>query len=51
MKDLELTDVECLHDRAEEAAHREEMRESFDVAVSRAVAALPVLLEYSPPYV
>ena len=51
VKDLELTDVECLHDRAEEAAHREEMRESFDVAVSRAVAALPVLLEYCTPYV
>lgn len=51
VSELGLTGVTCLHDRAEEAAHREELREQFDIAVSRAVASLPVLLEYCTPYV
>ena len=39
-----------VHARAEDGA-RGELRESFDYAVSRAVARLPVLLEYCLPYV
>ena len=40
-----------IHARAEEAARTAELREHFDCAVSRAVSYLPVLLEYSLPFV
>lgn len=43
--------VRCLHGRAEEDAHKPELREVFDVAVARAVASLPVLLEYCGGFV
>lgn len=48
---LGFDDVKCLHKRAEEMAREEEYRESYDIAVSRAVAELPTLLEYSMAFV
>lgn len=49
--ELGLTDVRCIHARAEEAARQKEYREQFDIAVSRAVARLPILAEYCLPFV
>lgn len=43
--------AECVHERAEEGGRRQEFREKYDIAVARAVAALPVLAEYCLPYV
>jgi len=48
---LGLEGVRCLHARAEEAALLPEMRDAFDVAVSRAVARLNVLIELCLPFV
>lgn len=42
---------ELVHLRAEEGSRKPEYRDSFDVAVSRAVAGLNVLTEYCLPYV
>ncbi len=51
LKDYLKVDVKLIHDRAEEAAQEENLRECFDMAVSRAVAPLYVLLEYCMPFV
>ena len=47
--ELALERVECVHGRAEEFA--QDHREAFDLAVSRAVAALPLLAELCLPLV
>jgi 16S rRNA (guanine527-N7)-methyltransferase len=47
---LQLRDVEILHGRAEELAHKREYRATFDIVTARAVSALPTLLEYCAPY-
>ncbi|MEG2001343.1 MAG: RsmG family class I SAM-dependent methyltransferase, partial [Evtepia sp.] len=48
---LGLEGTSCVHARAEELAHDPRYREQFDVATSRAVAALPILCELCLPYV
>ena len=47
---LGLNDVEVVAMRAEEAAHLESLREQFDLALVRAVAALPALVEMTLPF-
>ena len=51
VEELGLKNVECVHARAEEGARNKKYRESFDIAVSRAVARLPILCEYCLPFV
>lgn len=41
----------AMHGRAEISAKTPEMREKFDVVTARAVAAMPMLAEYSLPFV
>lgn len=48
---LQLPGVEILTIRAEEAAQEAAHRERYDLALSRAVAALPTLAEYALPFV
>lgn len=43
--------VETYHSRAEEAAKKEALREQYDIATARAVAAMPVLCEYCMGFV
>ena len=42
---------ELIHDRAENAAQNIDLREGFDLAISRAVARMNVLSEYCLPFV
>lgn len=48
---LQLTDISCIHSRAEDLARNKEYREQFDLCVSRAVANLSTLCEYCIPFV
>lgn len=48
---LGLTEITAVHARAEEAARKEEYRESYDLCVSRAVARLVSLSEFCLPFV
>ena len=43
--------AECVHARAEDAGQNPKYREKFDVALTRAVSALPVLCELTLPLV
>ncbi|MFC1993442.1 16S rRNA (guanine(527)-N(7))-methyltransferase RsmG [Chloroflexota bacterium] len=47
---LGLDDIEIIVGRAEEVAHQTQYRERFDIALSRAVATLPVLVELALPF-
>lgn len=48
---LGLKNVETLWGRAESSAHEAALREVFDVVVARAVAPLPVVMEYAAGFV
>ena len=48
---LSLKGIRTVHMRAEEAGKSKLHRESYDIATARAVASLPVLLEYCTPLV
>jgi 16S rRNA (guanine527-N7)-methyltransferase len=48
---LGLKHVNVVTRRAEEAGHDPELREAFDIAVARALAPLPVLVELCLPFV
>ncbi len=48
---LQLKNIKTVHARVEEFANNKKERESYDIATSRAVASLNVLLEYLLPLV
>ena len=50
-KELRLKNVNVIHGRAEELGHNIDYREQFDIATSRAVAPLNILLEYLMPFI
>jgi len=49
--ELNLTDVQCIHSRAEDAARMPLHRDQYDLATARAVARLNVLSELCLPFV
>ncbi|MEG2348846.1 MAG: 16S rRNA (guanine(527)-N(7))-methyltransferase RsmG [Clostridia bacterium] len=51
IKNLKLKNVITIHARAEELANNIKYREKYDIAVSRAVANVSVLLELDTPYI
>ncbi len=44
-------EAKCIHGRAEELGQDKNHREKYDIAVSRAVAPLNVLMEYAMPFI
>jgi 16S rRNA (guanine527-N7)-methyltransferase len=50
-EELELKNVEFIHSRAEDGARKIGYRDSYDIAISRAVANLSLLTELCLPYV
>lgn len=51
IKELKLDNIEAVHGRAEDIARIEKYREKYDVATSRAVSSLNILMEYMLPFV
>jgi 16S rRNA (guanine527-N7)-methyltransferase len=51
LRTLGLEEIKAIHGRAEELGRGKLYREKFDLVVSRAVARLPVLVEYCLPFV
>lgn len=51
VRELGLKNVTTIHSRAEDGARNKNLRDSFDIATSRAVANMAVLSEFCLPYV
>ena len=51
IENIKLDAVTTIHSRAEEGSRNPQLRDSFDIALSRAVANLSTLTEYCLPYV
>ncbi len=51
ISELKLNEIKTIHGRAEDYAKPGQLREQYDLCVSRAVAHLSVLAEYCLPYV
>ena len=51
IEELEMENIRAIHARAEDLARDDQYREQFDLCLSRAVASLPVLIEYCIPFV
>ncbi len=51
IKSINITKINAVHGRAEDFGVNPIYREKYDIAVARAVANLPVLLEYCLPFV
>ena len=51
VKAMDLSNVKAVHSRAEDAGRSADIREQFDLCVTRAVAPLNILLEYCLPLV
>ncbi len=49
--EVQLTGAQVINDRAEEAGRLDEHREQYDIALARAVAEMPTLIEYLLPFV
>ncbi len=47
---LQLQNIKIIHSRAEESGNSDKYRSRYDYVVSRAVASLNILLEYTTPY-
>ncbi len=50
-EDLKLKNLEIIHSRAEDLANKNDYREKFDIATTRAVSNLSTILEYMLPFV
>lgn len=48
---MEINNLEVIHARAEDLANKDEYREKYDVATTRAVSNLSTILEYMLPFV
>jgi 16S rRNA (guanine527-N7)-methyltransferase len=50
-KNVGINDIKYIHGRAEDFGKDDQYREQYDIATARAVAGLPVLMEFCVPFV